>query len=491
MKQPRTIRIVRLMTGVVKSVLSGEKLVLDQNSAKLEELGGIYIKFLQLVVLNLDPHNQSSYKNLLNVYENSQPDNINIHRYLATQLSFEKLSLIKSIENKPFATGSFGQVYKAWLWDDRPVIIKVLRPSVTKYLNYDLRLIGLLSWVYSLFDRQKMLNFRDIFQDFKKTSLNETNYRREAIIARDYYDNFKNHPNLVIPETYLELSTSKVITQDFIRGISLTTLLEKQANNVDVRQYCQTYLQTDLDFMLQVIGRELFSKALIGEVVQTDPHPGNIILLPYNQVALIDFGMATAINVNRQALYELLLQYQQLYSGNLQIENFALASLKCLAPDLYSALAQADVLLNSGSSATILDKLRQTVNDIYEDPDSKPYFSRMFDNRMFMKMLFFGINKGNRFGFSFDLSASSLWKAVQTYFVLVGRFDTQAQSVQTVLAMLNEVQVFADANLDRIIDNQAGRVDPTEALETLSCWFDKMSRNDPWLMNRLASGYIE
>src|SRR5262249_3485536 len=149
----------------------------------------------------------------------------------------EKLSLIKTIESQPFATGSFGQVYRAWLWDDHPVIIKVLRPSVVKYLNYDLRLIGLLSWLYSLVDRQKMLNFRDIYKDFKRTSLNETNYYREAVVARDYFEDYKNHPSLVIPETFLELSSHNVLTQSYIEGVSLTDLLSYQADGGDARAY--------------------------------------------------------------------------------------------------------------------------------------------------------------------------------------------------------------------------------------------------------------
>ncbi len=359
MKQFRTIRIIKLMTSVVTSVLRGDKLVLDQNSAKLEELGGIYIKFLQLVVLNLDPNNQSSYKQLLNVYENSQPDPITIRTYLSRELSTDSWDMFKTIEEQPFATGSFGQVYKAQLWNDKPVIIKVLRPSVIRYLNYDLRLMGFLSWIYSVFDRQKMLNFRDIFKDFKRTCLDETNYIREATVARSYYEDYKNHPYLVIPQTYLQLCSYKVITQDYVQGLSLTSLLEMHSGGVD--------------------------------------------------------------------------------------------------------------------------------------PVTKPYFNQLIEHRMFMKALFFGINKGNRFGFSFDLNATSLWKAIQTYFVLIGRFDNNGdnRSVQVVLEMLNEIIWFAENNLAKIIESLKTEINPTEVLETLSCWFDKMARNDPWLMSRLVSGYIE
>ncbi len=493
MKQPRTIRIINLLTSVVTSVLHGEKLVLDQNSAKLEELGGIYIKFLQLIVLNLDPNNQASYKQLLSVYENSQPDAIDIRRYLARELPAGSLDQFKAIDSQPFATGSFGQVYKATLWDNHQVIIKVLRPSVVRYLGYDLRLIGILSWLYSMFDRQKMLNFRSMYKDFKRTSLAETDYIREAAVAQAYFEDYKSHPYLIIPQTYSQLSNRHVITQDFVEGLSISSLLALQSNGNNAADYCRDHLGSNLSFQLKVVGVELFNKALVGEIVQTDPHPGNIILLPNNQVALIDFGMSTIVRQNRQALYELVVQYQAFYSGKLNIEEFTLSALKCLAPELYAAIAKTETVLEQeGMQINMFDRLREAVNEIFDDFETRPFIDQLIERRQIMKVLFFAINKGNRFGFNFDLSATSLWKAVQTYFVLVHRFDQQGedQSVDIVLSVLNEVMWFAQSNLDRIIESPRAEISPTEALETLSCWFDKMARNDPWLMVKLTKDYI-
>src|SRR3990167_6536830 len=488
MKQPRTIRIISLMTHVVTAVLRNESLTMSGNNVRIEELGGIYVKFLQLIVLNLDPSNQIGYKQLLNVYENSHPDPIDIRRYLRFQLKPEHFAKIKTIEPKPFATGSFGQVYNAWLWDDRPVIVKVLRPSVIRYLKYDLRLLNILSLCYNLFDRQKMLNFRSMFKDFRRISLNETDYIREAYVADSYWQDYQNHPHLVIPRTYMELCAPHVIVQDRIEGVSLTNLLSLQTSGADAAAYCSQYMQSDLHLLLKVVGVELFSKALVGELVQTDPHPGNIIILPGNRVALIDFGMPSALTGNRLAFYELLVQYQKFYSGSLAIEEFTLSALKCLAPELYTAIEQVDGLLTQRYSLSIFDRLRSAVKEFFEDSNEKQAVNQMLEQKMIMKILFFGINKDNRFGFTFDLSATSIWKAVQTYFVLVGRFDPSGAPV---LQVFNEVIWRANQNMSQIAGSPRAEMTPSEALETLSCWFDKISRNDPWLMSKLVGGYIK
>lgn len=489
MKQPRTLKIIRLISSVTRSTLRGEKLVLAQTSEGLERLGGIYIKFLQIVVLNLDPFSQTGFKKLLDVYEKSAPDPINIYRYLSRELPPDKLAQFKKIEPLPFATGSFGQVYKAELITGQAVIIKILRPSVQRYLRYDLRLIGTLCWAYSIIDRQKMLNFRGIFADFKRISLQETDYVREAAVATEYYESYKNHPHMVTPKTYNELCTKHVLVQDLIQGVSITNILDLKLSGVDAEDYCRKYLNTDLIRMLQTVGVEMLTRAIAGEVFQADPHPGNIVLLANNKVALIDFGMSTHVIKNRLSLYELSVEYLKFYSNQLNIEDFTMVSLKFLAPDIHAAISHADTLLDpTGQEQAMVTRLREAIKRIYEDADNRIYVDKLMSGRQIMKVLFFVINKDNRFGFTFDLSASALIKAIQGYFVMMARFEPTGWAVRDAF---QEAVSISSQQLDNILASPATEMSPEKALETLSYWFDKMARNDPWLMNRVVGGYLK
>ena len=489
MKLPRTIRILRLMTSVIFSILNNEPLLLKGNLSQLDELGGIYIKFLQIVVINLHSTNQENFLELLAVYEKSTPDKIDIHAYLR-DLHVPAFQRLKDVEVLPFGTGSFGQVYRAYLDEDnKPIIIKVLRPSVLRYIRYDLRLLKFLSTFYGLIDRQKMLNFVDIYREFEKTCEQEINYVREAEVAEYFYKQYQGHPHMVIPKTYAELSNSKVIVQEYIDGLSVTDLYALHMQGSDGRTYVREYLDSDLYVQLYTIGYELLAKALTGKLIHADPHPGNIVLLPNNKVALIDFGMTTQLQSNRLAFLDLVKQYSAYYNHqNPAIEDLLVSALEFVSPRLYSAISSADGLFDTNDGVDLLTKLRMGALQATQDKSSKAMIDGLLQRNQIMKALFFAVNRGNRFGLTFDLQSIILLKSIHGYLSLVGPFDPDCITLANVLS---DVVDFSNRNLNLIADLDPVELQPMEAIEILSNWFDKMARNDPWLMQKIAGGYIE
>jgi predicted unusual protein kinase regulating ubiquinone biosynthesis (AarF/ABC1/UbiB family) len=487
MKMPRTIRILQLMTNVIFSILHNEPLLLRGNLAQLDELGGIYIKFLQVVVLNLNPDNQENFMELLNVYERSKPDVVDIRQYLIEN-KLPNAHKLASVASQPFATGSFGQVYQGQLQSGEAVIVKILRPGVRRYLNYDLRLLKIISALYSLVDRQKMLNFKDIYNEFKRTCLQEINYTREAEAADHFYRQYQEHPALVIPKTYLELCSEHIIVQERIVGLSLTDLLNYQAQGTNARQYVAEQLQSDLYDQLYTVGYEILTNALTGRLMQADPHPGNIILLPHNRVALIDFGMTTKLNQHRLAFYDLVVQYRSFYNGQVAIEDLLIAAMEFLTPKLYAAMNSAENLLSGASEERLVDKVRHSARSVTQDSHAQAIINSMLEEKMIMKVLFFAVNKGNRFGLTIDLQSIMLLKAVHAYLTLMAQFDRYESVVIT--NVLNDVLAYAQQHMGQIAEAEAISLQPFEAIEILSTWFDKMSRNDPWLMQEIAGGYI-
>lgn len=489
MKTPRTVKIVRLMGQVLRAFLHNERLGLQGSLAQLDELGGIYIKFLQMIVLSSAGLQQKNFGEFLKVYEDSKPDDIFAWGYLQS-IHMPHMERIAKMDPKPFATGSFGQVYKAQLDTGEEVIIKVLRPGVKRYLRYDLRLLHLVCRIYSIFDKQKMLDFRQIYKQFKTTCLQEMQYTREVEVADYYYRTYQDHPQMVIPKTFLEMCNDQVIVQEYISGISFAKLLTMQNKGVDARQFVQENFNSDLFLQLEVIGIQLLSKALVGDILQADPHPGNIIALRDNKVALIDFGMATELSENRVAFYEMLLQYKAFYSNDFQIEELALAALKYLSPKLFAAIAEADKFLGGDllQKEKLIERLKKVTYEVAGEQSTKNMIDSMLEQNLIMKVLFFAINQNNRFGFTFDLGAVNLLKASQGYLTLLGQFDKDAIVVTKVI---NGAVAYAQQNLDRVMDTNSLHLEPLESLEIISTWLDKMSRNDPWLVSHMVGGYIE
>jgi serine/threonine protein kinase len=484
MRVPRTVKIVRLLSDAVGAFLMNENLGLKGSLDQLDELGGIYIKFLQMIVLSSSGQQQKNFLELLKVYEDSKPDDINITQHL-NSIKMPGMNQFDLIESQPFATGSFGQVYKAKLITGEIVIIKILRPSVQKYLRYDLLLLKIFSVLYSFIDRQRVFDFKQIYKQFKTTSIQETHYYREAEVAVNYYESYKNHDYMVIPKTYKELSNDKVIVQEYISGISVAKLLTMQNNGIDAKRYVHDVFNGNLATLLEVIGKELLSRALLGETLQSDPHPGNIIILENNKVALIDFGMATRLSENRVAFYEMLVQYQAYYNGNFSLSNMCLAALKYLSPKLYGAIEGADKYLEKYvvTDERLIDRLRRVTEEVSLEHTNQSLIDSLLEQNLIMRVLFFVLNKDNRFGFTFDIKSISLLKASQGYLTLIGQFD---DNNEIVTSMINGAVLFGKQNLINIIDAKEEHIDPYESIEILSNWLDKMARNDPFLASHMA-----
>src|SRR6201999_4379312 len=84
-------------------------------------------------------------------------------------------------------------------------------------------------------------------KEFRRATLNETDYVTEARFANELYETYKDHRYIVIPKTYLDLCTSHVIVQDYVDGISGAELLKLQEAGIDPAQAVKERLGSDLD----------------------------------------------------------------------------------------------------------------------------------------------------------------------------------------------------------------------------------------------------
>src|SRR5690554_5103129 len=91
-------------------------------------LGGVYVKFLQGVLLRSQIMRKWHNPEKLKIFENLDHEPINIASLLQGELPKDKLQRIALIQPEPFAAGSFGQVYFGQLDNGQTIIIKVLRP---------------------------------------------------------------------------------------------------------------------------------------------------------------------------------------------------------------------------------------------------------------------------------------------------------------------------------------------------------------------------
>jgi ubiquinone biosynthesis protein len=107
----------------------------------------------------------------------------------------------------------------------------------------------------------------------------ELDYRRELRNMQQFARDFKANPRIRVPGTYPKLSTRRVLTMERIDGIPLCQADRIRAEGHDTAELARR-------------GAELYLEMIfINGFYHADPHPGNVMVLPGDVFALLDYGM--------------------------------------------------------------------------------------------------------------------------------------------------------------------------------------------------------
>ncbi|CAL6319140.1 unnamed protein product [Bathycoccus prasinos] len=186
---------------------------------------------------------------------------------------------------KPIAAASIGQVYEARLHDAQKtkVAVKVQRPGMVRRIALDCTVIRLLlTWLEeSGANGSEDLPF--IIDEVGAGIFRELDYTLEARNAKAFKRSLKFLPYVKIPRSWDNLTSTRVLTQEFISGRPMKKLnLDEQRKMVRMGVECSS--------------AQLFRTGL----VHADPHEGNMLYTDQGQLALIDFGLICEVNNAQQ-----------------------------------------------------------------------------------------------------------------------------------------------------------------------------------------------
>lgn len=449
-------------------------------------LGGVYIKFLQGILLRSKFLRKWQNPDRLKIFENLDSEHIDIVNLLRHELTSQQLASITMVQPQPFAAGSFGQVYYATLADGQPVIIKVLRPMVRELLKYDLRLLSTFSKsFFTKLYRNMNLQLDDALREFREATLRETDYRHEAKFAHEMYEAYRDNPLMVIPQTYLDLCTDNIIVQDFVPGISVAQLVKLKEQGVDPVEYVHENLGSDLDTQLGTLGYESMLGIFHLQRIQGDPHPGNIRLLSENRVGLIDFGISAQAPAEKAAFFGMLQSYDKLFKGSQTAVGLFEQGLRFFVSDLYRALKKLASIYGKGNDKDYLSEVsgiaaqafaEVTGTDIIEANFTQDSTALAVINRL--------VNKGNRFGLVMRLDSSDILRAVQTYTSLVSSLGRYQQVIPKMMdRAVRDIQTLYP---DEIVDHD-DQIAVSDAIDIIMKWLERVAERDPALFRQLMS----
>jgi ubiquinone biosynthesis protein len=182
------------------------------------------------------------------------------------------------------ASASIGQVHRAHLLNGKPVVVKVQHPGIEGTIRRDLNILTSLAALAEVREEFKRYEPAGVVREFKQTMLRELDFRREMRNLQQFRQNFSDDQTVVFPKPYPELSTGRVLTMQYLNGISVGDSEKLAAKHINGSELART----GGGVFIQMMFRDGFYHA--------DPHPGNLLVMSKGRVGILDGGMAGRID---------------------------------------------------------------------------------------------------------------------------------------------------------------------------------------------------
>src|SRR3954453_19732935 len=270
-----------------------------QQRAKLafEELGPTFVKLGQMLSTREDLLPPSWTTELALLHSQVAPVPFDeLLPQVAKALGNSPFEVFRDVEREPYAAASIAQVHRAKLANGTPVILKIRRPGIEVKIDADLRLLAQLADLVER-EMQEARAYRpvEVVSQLRRSLDRELDLSVEARHTERFARNFAGDPNILVPHVYPEWTSSVMNVQEHIKGIRGDDLGAIVAAGLDRKLLAAR----GADAVLKMI--------LVDGFFHADPHPGNVMYLPGNRIALIDFGMAGRLSpVRRKQVVELL-----------------------------------------------------------------------------------------------------------------------------------------------------------------------------------------
>ncbi|MDJ0914357.1 MAG: AarF/ABC1/UbiB kinase family protein [Desulfobacterales bacterium] len=246
-----------------------------------EELGPTYIKLGQILSIRPDLIPAAFIEELAKLQDKVPPFSFSdVKQIIENELGRPAEEVYSELSNEPLASASIGQVHKAVLMDNEQVAIKIQRPGIRKTIEIDLEIMLHLATLAERHIEELAVHQPvRIVEEFARTLEKEIDYTIEAANMQRFAHNFLNDATIYVPKVFQELSTSRILTMEFVDGIKVSKTEQLDQEGLDR----ELITARGTDIILQQVFYHGFFHA--------DPHPGNIYVLPHNVICLFDFGM--------------------------------------------------------------------------------------------------------------------------------------------------------------------------------------------------------
>ncbi len=288
---------LRVRRGNWRSALGVATLTLFQR------LGATFIKIGQIISTRPDIFSPEFIAPLTALQDAVPPFGFDdVRRAIEDDFGRKLEEVFAEFDKNPVASASVAQVHRAVLQPSElppslasPVVaVKVRRPGIVRRAALDEALLEFGARILSRVSSFSLLSPREHVREFCEAVNAQLDFRIEADNNRQFRKNFEGDPHVIFPALLEHLCSDRVLTMEFIEGVK----------DDKIRA-----VGGDPEFLsrkgTEAIVRMIFQHGF----VHADLHPGNILFLGGNRLALIDLGLVGRLDQENRRRFAFLCYY--------------------------------------------------------------------------------------------------------------------------------------------------------------------------------------
>jgi predicted unusual protein kinase regulating ubiquinone biosynthesis (AarF/ABC1/UbiB family) len=245
---------------------------------ELGNMKGALMKFGQLLSFIMEALPDDAQKAMATLQSDATP----MAPSLAAKMVTEELGqpperIFLDWQTVPIAAASVGQVHRAVTRDGRDVAVKVQYPGVADAIESDLDNAEAFYRLGTAFVL-KGLDAKGLVDELRHRMRDELDYELEAASQTEFAAHFAGHPFVTIPAVDPATSTKRVLTSEWVDGMSWAEFEATAAG--PARQRAGESIWRFAQYAVHHL------RAFNG-----DPHPGNYKFSADGDVTFLDFGL--------------------------------------------------------------------------------------------------------------------------------------------------------------------------------------------------------
>lgn len=274
----------------------------------LEELGPTFIKLGQMLSTRSDLLPPEFIMELSKLRDDVPPYPFEEAKtILTTELADIPADTFDNIDPEPLAAASIGQVHKARLARGDEVVLKIQRPGIRRIVEVDLEiLLHLATLGEKHVEGWDLHKPTEVVEEFGRTLERELDYRIEASNMDRFTELHRDDEQVYIPKVYHDLTTPRVLTMEYVRGVSAGSMEELKEKGYNLPEIADR----GADIVME--------QTLVHGFFHADPHPGNLLILPGHVICLLDMGMTGRIDrATRENIVDLIMAVARRDAGHI------------------------------------------------------------------------------------------------------------------------------------------------------------------------------